>query len=200
MTVTPGFRAALISAYRHRRTRAAQANRAWRRLLAVPDQLDLLLPVPGQLDRMERRQMAAAAADRELLSALAASIPAIGDGIDKVVADRDTWRDRALAAEGREATDEAGDVDAAQPLKDAIGALAAKVSGLVPATPPVLEEVPAVVDAAPDAPTAPTAPDTEPAEAPTEPAPESPTAEPETSDTPAGIDPGPATTTEEPQA
>ena len=136
MTVTPGFRAALISAYRHRRARAAQANRAWRRLLAVPD----------QLDRMERHM---AAADRELLAALAASLPAIGEGIDTIVADRDNWRTRALAAEGREATDEAADVDAAQPLKDAIGALAAKVSALVPATPPVLEEIPGVIDEAP---------------------------------------------------
>ena len=69
-------------------------------------------------------------------------------------AERDQWKNRALDAEGREATDEASDEAAVAPAADLVAAMLAK---LTPAAPDVAEQpVPSpeeaveVVNAAPE--------------------------------------------------
>lgn len=94
------------------------------------------------------------AKDRELYAAVIAGLQALGPAIDSLVTDRDHWHERAVAAEGREATDADDDYAAAAPAKDLVDALLAKVT---PAAPDVAEQPPAspedateVVNAAPD--------------------------------------------------
>lgn len=122
------------------------------RVLDVLDNTNALL-------RLTKRLVAGMNTDRDLLATLAVAVGSIGAAVDTLATDRDQWRDRALAAEGREASDEAGDVDAAQPLKDAIAAVVAKLSPVAPpaADPddpseplPPIEDVAPVVEAAPD--------------------------------------------------
>lgn len=94
------------------------------------------------------------AADRDLITALAQAIPAIAAGVDNLADDRDQWRQRALAAEGREATDETDDLASLGPLREGLAAIQAQLAataGEQDSAPVPLEDVPAVIGAAPAA-------------------------------------------------
>lgn len=94
------------------------------------------------------------ASDRELFAAVIAGLQALGPAVDQLVAERDDWKNRALTAEGAAATDEADDLAAAQPAKDLVDSLLAKVTPAAPdvADQPAVspEDAKDVVDAAPD--------------------------------------------------
>lgn len=107
-----------------------------------------------EVTQLKLKENVMANADRELMAALVAGLSSLGPAIDSLSSDRDSWRERALNAEGAAATDEAGDVAAAQPVKDLVDSLLAKVT---PAAPDVAdqptpspEEATEVVNAAPD--------------------------------------------------
>lgn len=110
-----------------RRTSLRQLRALWRELLALRNRLDSL----------EERM----ATDRDLLAVIASGLAAVGPAVDSLIADRDSWKSRALAAEGSEATDEADDTAAAQPIKAALDALTEKLAPFQQTSPP-----PAVTD------------------------------------------------------
>ena len=93
--------------------------------------------------------------DRTLVQTLVEQvIPAITDGVDKLVDDRNSWRERALTAEGKNVADEADDLTALQPLREGLTKLADKLAPASPSdndqSPTPVEDLPAAVDAVPD--------------------------------------------------
>ena len=115
--------------------------------------LEAFLDMPQRLKRMEKIM----AADRDLLAKVAEGLVALGPSVAALIASEAALRAQVAELQGAAATDEAGDLSAAQDVKDAFDPLAAMFTAEpgLPDVPPV--DVPPVEDPAdPAGPTDPT--------------------------------------------